>query len=315
MGMNMIDAPARAAGRARRVRARRWRIPGWALGVLLTAPGLLVIGVLIVGPLAYGAYLSLQNYSLTTGLPMEWAGVDNYTTVLTDPQFYAALRNTTIYTVAATVTELILGFGLALLLYRLSRAQQVFRTVFSLPLMMAPLVMGLLWRFLYNPELGAINQVLRLLGWSHGGVPWLTDPTWALISVIIVDIWATTPFVIIVLLSGLVVLPQEVMEAAAIDGCGAVQRFLRITLPLMRPFILIALLVRAMDAFRVYDTVYVITQGGPANRTDVLSYYAYRTMFSNGDVGAGTASGIIILAIILAFGLVLIRLLRREALS
>lgn len=290
-------------------------MPPWAVGVALTAPGLLVIFALIAAPLGYAVYLSLQNYSLINGLPAEWTGLDNYTAVLTDPEFYVALRNTAIYTAASVSVEFVLGFGLALLLARLTRAKGLFRGIFSLPLMIAPLVLGFLWRFLYNPEFGAINQILRNLGWSHNGVPWLLDPTWALVSVIIVDIWATTPFVIIVLLAGLMALPSDIMEAAAIDGCGPWQRFRHMTLALMRPFILIVLLVRAMDAFRVYDTVYIITQGGPANSTDVLSYYSYRTMFSNGNVGEGAASGLIVLAVIVVCGLVMIRLLRREAIA
>jgi multiple sugar transport system permease protein len=171
--------------------------------------------------------------------------------------------------------------------------------------------MGLMWKFMYNDQLGVINHVLRELGDTRPPL-WLADPERALTSVIVVEIWATVPIFILLLLAGLLSIPRELYEAATIDGAGALAAFRRITLPLLRPVILVALLLRGMDAFRVFDIIFVMTKGGPALRSDVLSYYVYRTAFVDRDFGEATAVSWIMILILLAGSLALIGLIRRR---
>jgi ABC-type sugar transport system permease subunit len=165
---------------------------------------------------------------------------------------------------------------------------------------------------MYNDQLGIINHLIRTLGISDSPPQWLADPNLALFSIIIVDIWATTPLIVILLLAGLLAIPAELYEASEIDGAGPWQRFGRVTLPLLTPVILVALLIRGMDAFRVFDVVYIMTKGGPAMRSDVLSFFAYRTAFTELSIGKATATAWIMTAILLFLALILIRTLRRQ---
>jgi multiple sugar transport system permease protein len=286
-------------------------VPDSLFGFLLTLPALLIMVGVFLYPLLFSAYTSVHDFEITRPDRIRFVGLENYAEILADQQFTRALGNTLIYVLVAIPIEFGIGLGLALALATITRGRNIFRTMLVIPQMLAPVVMGLMWKFMYNDELGVINQLLRAFGVNRPPL-WLTEVPLALFSIILVEIWATIPIFVLLLLAGLLSISQELYEAAAIDGGSPWQIFLRVTLPLLRPVILVALLIRGMDAFRVFDLVYVLTNGGPANRTDVLSFYVYRIAFTEREFGLATAGAWIISGILLIGGIILMRALRQQ---
>lgn len=291
---------------------RKFNLSNAQFGALLVSPLFLILAVVVAYPLLYAVWASFQFFRLSRPDNIRFNGFDNYLSVLGDGGFRTALWHSFIYTFVAVPLELVLGMAIAMALVKLRVGRDLARTLIVIPMMLAPVVMGLMWKFMYNDQLGVINQMARALGLVQGTIPWLSSPDLALWSLIIVEIWATTPIMVILLGAGLTVIPDELYEAARIDGASSWQRFLNITLPLLQPIILVALLIRGMDAFRVFDLVYILTQGGPANSTDVLSYFLYRLNFVNLNVGQASAGSMIMLVMLIIAGLVLIHLLRKE---
>lgn len=280
-------------------------------GLVVSLPALAILALVFVYPLGYSAFQSLRFYDLARPAEAHFVGLGNYLDLLQSDDFRRALRNTLIYAGVAVPAEFALGLTLAVALAQITRGRGVIRMLLTVPMMLAPIAMGLMWKFMYNDQLGVINYLLRQLGVDRPPL-WLSDPNIALFSIIAVDIWATTPIVILLMLAGLLSIPADYYEAAKIDGSGAISSFLHITLPLLKPAILVTLLLRGMDAFRVFDVVYVLTQGGPAFRTDVLSLFAYRLAFTHRSVGDATALAWIMTAILLVAAIVLIGLLHRQ---
>jgi multiple sugar transport system permease protein len=293
-------------------RPRRFQLSNAGFGLLLIVPAFLILLTIYVYPLAYSAYMSLHNFYLPRPQDFAFVGLDNYLQVVTSSEFQRALLNTLIYAGVAVPIEFLLGLILALALANITQGRGVIRMLLTVPMMLAPIVMGLMWKFMYNDQLGVINHIIRSLGITDRPPLWLADPNLALFSIVIVDIWATTPLIVILLLAGLLSIPAEFYEAAEIDGAGLWHRFRRVTLPLLTPVVLVALLLRGMDAFRVFDVVYVMTKGGPAMRSDVLSFFAYRTAFTELSIGRATATAWIMTLILLVFALLLIRTMRRQ---
>jgi multiple sugar transport system permease protein len=310
----MTDITQLQRGRVGAASARRGRhfhfSDGW-FGFVITIPALLIMLVVFIYPLLFSAYTSLHDFEITRPDRTRFIGLENYVTILQDDQFQRALGNTLVYVFVAVPIEFVIGLTLALALATIQRGRGIFRTLLVIPQMLAPVVMALMWKFMYNDELGIINHVLRELGVSRPPL-WLTETPLALFSIIIVEVWATVPIFVLLLLAGLLSIPQEYYEAAAIDGASPWQMFLRVTLPLLQPVILVALLIRGMDAFRVFDLVYVLTNGGPALRTDVLSFFTYRIAFTEREFGLASAGAWIISLILLIGGLSLIGLMRRR---
>ncbi len=297
----------------RRPPGRGWRLSNAGFGLLIVLPALVVLLAVFVYPLVYSALQSFQFYDLARPQETRFVGGDNYVAIVQSHEFQRALQNTAIYAGVAVPIEFVLGLGLALALAQITHGRGLMRMLLTLPMMLAPIALGLIWKFMYNDQLGIISYLIRTLGIARRPPLWLTDPDIALFSIIAVDIWATTPIVVLILLAGLLSIPSEYYEAAMIDGGGAITSLVHITLPLLRPAILVTLLLRGMDAFRVFDVVYVLTKGGPAFRTDVLSYYAYRLAFTERSVGEATALAWIMTILLLAAGLVLVRLVGQEA--
>jgi ABC-type sugar transport system permease subunit len=300
-----MNRPLRSAGRA-------WRLSNAWFGGLVIVPALAVLLTVFVYPLGYSVYQSLRYYDLARPQDAGFVGLDNYVEHLRSDEFHRALENTLIYAGVAVPIEFVFGLALALALAQITHGRGVIRMLLIVPMMLAPIAMGLMWKFMYNDELGVINHLIRQTGLVDRPPLWLSDPDIALFSIIAVDIWATTPIVVLLLLAGLLSIPSDYYEAAKIDGGGAWSSFWHITLPLLRPAILVTLLLRGMDAFRVFDIVYVMTKGGPAFKTDVLSFFAYRTAFTDRAIGEAAALAWIMTAILLAAGLILIRLLHRQ---
>ena len=267
-----------------------------------------VMMVLIFGiPLLFSLYLGFQGWSPDQALfSGNFAGLDNYNDLLTDPQFIKSLSVTCIYTVTTVATELAFGLGIALLLDIDLPWIGFFRTALVVPMMITPIVAALCWKLLLDPDHGVINY------WIGSHIVWLGRPDTALISVMVVNLWQNAPFVAVLLLAGLRSLPSEPVEAAAIDGASRVQVFWHITLPLLKPYIVVALLLRTIFEFRAFDNIYVMTSGGPANATMTLSMFTYLASFVRFDLSLGAAASWLMLLMCLLLCLFFIAVIRRR---
>ena len=276
------------------------------LPYLFLAPAVAVLLSLSIYPLIYSLSVSLQVES-TKGV--RWS-FGNFQRLLSDNFFLSAMGHTFIYAAAALVCEFLLGLGLALLLNSRIRGRALFRASLLVPMMLPPVVVGVVWRLMLNPDFGAINGTLKGFGFNTDALTWTASPRLALLSVIVVDIWQWTPFVFLVLLAGLQAIPQEPYEAAKIDGSSRWQTFRYVTLPLLKPAILIALLLRTMDLLRVFDQIFILTEGGPGFATETISLYIYRTAFRFFDFGYAAAMSFVLLAITNVISVVYIRFLQ-----
>ncbi len=234
------------------------------------------------------------------------------TILIDDPNFYNSLRVTVIFVGAAVGIEFVLGFILALLINREFSGGRVISAFLVTPMMMTPVVAGLMWRMFYHPEFGVLNYVLHVFRVGDKPLEWIADPNLALWSILIVDIWQWTPFVFLIMLSGLRALPKEPFESAVVDGASSWQMFRYITVPLLQPAIVVAVLIRCIDAFRIFDKVFVLTMGGPGSTTEVLSLYTYLTGFRYLSTGYAAALSYILLIIIVVISTFFIRVVVRS---
>lgn len=244
-------------------------------------PALLLLAAVTIYPLIQVINLSFQRRLLIFDV-VEFVGLQNYIFLLEDERFWDALNNTAYFTTLSVTCELILGLAFALLLNRTFFGKGVARAFILVPWAIPTVVSAKMWEWMYNTDFGIFNY---LLGTK---INWLGDPQWALNAAIFMDVWKTTPFVAIILLAGLQVIPRDLHSAARVDGAGSVRLFLSITLPLLKPVILIVVIFRCLDAFRIFDAVYVLTGGGPANTTETLSIYTYKVLFQTLQFGYGS---------------------------
>jgi multiple sugar transport system permease protein len=274
--------------------------------ILYVAPAVVVLVAVTIVPLFYLLYNSLTDYDLRRAyLGKTFIGLGNYRAMLQDGIFWDSVRVGLMATVGVVVVELTLGMALALLFNREFPGKRVLRSLFLLPLITTPVVVGLTWRMLYNSDLGMINYVLGTLGLP---TPiWLASTQMALPSVIITDTWHAVPFVTLMFLAGLQSLPAEPNEAAKVDGASTWRRFIDITLPQLRPLIFLALIFRATDAIRMFDIIYVMTSGGPANATQTLNLYAYKVGFQFLDIGYGSALAVVLMLVCIGISFVLVK--------
>jgi multiple sugar transport system permease protein len=268
---------------------------------LLAAPAMAILAGVAVLPVLAALWLSLHR-SILIFHEQSFIGIANFRFLVTDGRFWSALGTTAYFTAAAVGTELLIGLPVAMLL---QRGSGVFRAAILLPWAIPTAVSARMWAWLFNADYGLLHRLLP-------GVDWLGSPRTALHAAILVDVWKTTPFVALVLLAGLVAIPADVVKAARVDGASPTRIFFSITLPLLKPAILLALLFRSLDAFRVFDAIYVLTEGGPANATETLSIYAYKTLLRSGDFGYGSALSVATFACVLAIGLAFVRFLGRD---
>ena len=275
----------------------------------LLAPALLILVLTTTAPLVYLLWTSLQRVDLSMPWLAGFAGVDNFVRMRGDPRFWGSLWLTLIYTGTTVVLQVAIGLALALLVLQIPRGQGALRVAAILPIVLAPVVVGLFWRtFVLSPDFGLVDLVTRALG--LGSHNWLGDPRLALISVIAIHTWQWTPFAFLVMLASLSSLPPDIFEAARIDRANAWQRFRRITLPLIRPAIVIVLILRTMIALSAFAAIFAATGGGPGTATEILNLYAYRTSFSELNLGYGAALAVVLLAITLAISFLMFRLRR-----
>ncbi len=295
---------------APRVAKRHWRRQ--MEPVFYIAPAFLVLIVILIYPLAYSFWLTFHRWTLrdfVNGVP--WVGLQNYINLFSNPDFLNSLRVTATFVICAVGIEFVLGMGLALLLNHNLFGKGVIRALILLPMMCTNVVIGLTWRLLFNYQFGIINFYLTQLNLPP--VEWLSAPNVAMFTVIIVDVWNTTSFVALLLLAGLQSLPDEPFEAARIDGASAVQSFWYITLPLLRPSILVALLWRLIDTFRIFDVIWLLTAGGPAHSTETVSIYVYNYGFKSFDLGYASAASYIMIFIMLIIAAFLARNIGRSS--
>jgi multiple sugar transport system permease protein len=275
----------------------------------LLAPALLILVLTTTAPLVYLLWTSLQRVDLSMPWLSGFAGLDNFARMGGDPRFWGSLWLTLIYTGTTVVLQVAIGLALALLVLQIPRGQGALRVAAILPIVLAPVVVGLFWRtFVLSPDFGLVDLVTRALG--LGSHNWLGDPKLALISVIAIHTWQWTPFAFLVMLASLSSLPPDIFEAARIDRANAWQRFRRITLPLIRPAIVIVLIMRTMIALSAFAAIFAATGGGPGTATEILNLYAYRTSFSELNLGYGSALAVVLLAITLAISFLMFRLRR-----
>jgi multiple sugar transport system permease protein len=268
------------------------------------APAALIMAVALLYPVLQSIWLSFHQWAIGSPLSSaRYIGLENYQILLTDPNVWASIRVTLVFAFAVVVVEVVLGVALALVLDRQIRGMSLFRTIFILPMMVAPIVVGLVWRYLYNEQFGPFTTGLKALGLPT--IPWLSSPDMALISVIIADVWQWTPFIFILSLAALQSLPASAIEAARIDGATRWQTILYVKLPLMTPVIVVAALLRLIDAFKVLEVIYILTEGGPGLSTEILSLHIYKTAFTSQQLGRAAALSNILLLIVLSLTLAL----------
>lgn len=264
-------------------------------------PALLLVAVTAFYPIIYSFYLSLTNYRFGT-VDIRIVGLDNYVKAFTTGDYIEALRITLAFISVSVLIELFFGLGAALLLNSIVKGTRIVKALITLPITITPLAAGLMWKWIFEPEVGIANYVLTLFGFSKQ--MWLGIPALAFWAIVFTDIWRQTPFVIIVLLAGLSAIPSTLYEAAVIDGAGSWISFRHITLPYLRPAIFVVLLSLTATAFKVFDTVYILTHGGPASATEVLSFLIYRTGFKFSQLAYASALSYLMLIISLIISVV-----------
>jgi multiple sugar transport system permease protein len=281
------------------MRARR--IPA---GLPWVLPALLVLVALSIYPLIYAVKVSLTTSS-GAFTPA------NFTRLFQDRLFAISAAQTIVFTLVALGIEFALGLALAVLIDSLARGRTFFRAGLLTPMLLPPVVAAVAWRLIYNPQFGVLNGTLRVLGFNTSALTWTSGENSALLSVILVDVWEWTPFLFLLLSAGLQAIPPEPLEAARIDGARAWQIFRDVTLPLLKPTIVLALLLRAMDLMRIFDQIFILTQGGPGTATETVSLYIYRTAFRFSNFGYAAAMSFVLLAATMLFSRGLIKLVRR----
>lgn len=256
-------------------------------GYRFILPALTIITLVAVYPIIHVFILSLQRRMLIFGIN-RFAGLDNYLFLLGDDRFWNAFRNTLYFTIVSVSLEMLIGLAIAFILQPPFKLRGLVRACVLIPWAIPTAVSARMWEWIYNTDFGILNYLLGVK------INWLGSPFWALNAAVMMDVWKTAPFVAILLMAGLQVIPKEMYQAARIDGAGSWAVFRHITLPLLKPVILVALIFRSLDAFRVFDAVYVLTGGGPANSTETLSIYAYKVLFQTLQFGYGSTLSVVV---------------------
>ena len=277
-------------------------------GFLLTLPGLATLFIIIIFPLVFTIITSFYDYTLLNPNHDDFVGLENYQEVLEEEYIGHSVIVTIQFVLATVFIEFVIGFALALALDKVQRFKSIYYLILLAPLMINPVVVGLMWRMILHTELGIMNYLLKLI--SINRVNWLGDSDIAFWTIVFVDIWHQVSFMTILLLAGLAALPREPYEAARMDGASALRCLIYITLPLMRPVIIVALLLRLIFAVKTFDIIYIMTKGGPGIATDLVSYFIYRAAFFSLDIGRASALSVGLLVIVLLLTFYLYKYMR-----
>lgn len=304
-----MTSSARPDGTGQSRRHRKSRGNG-GLALALLAPAALVVFGLVTYPVVRTVWLSLHRVlSPMPTAPQEFVAFKNFGNALTDGDLISATGHTAYFTLVSTAAEIVLGILLGLLMAQKLRFRWLLRAAILMPWALPTVVSASMWRYLFNADYGPINALLTQLGIIDTYQSWLGTPTSAMNMIVIADVWKNTSIVAFFVLAGLAVIPTEINEAAAVDGASSLRRFFSITLPLLRPVIMVVLVLRTIEAFKVFDIVYVMTRGGPAGGTTTIAVYAYQTAFSNQNFGYGSAIALLIVLVVLILALAYIRML------
>lgn len=308
----MSDIVAVRPVNARQLLSTRLRKRG--VPVLFVLPAVLILLVITVFPLLYEVRLAFMSWELTTNASPQFIGVQNFITILTkDGRFWSSMRVTVILMFFGVAIQLSIGTGLALFLNRLERWRTLLVSLFLIPVMIAPVVAGFQFRMIYNDQFGPLNYVIDLLTFGQWqGVAWTADPRTALFAIMMTDVWQWTPFLMLIVLAGLQSIPIDLYEAAEVDGASAWQSFWRITVPLLLPVVVIGLLIRAMDSFKLFDIIYLVTGGGPGDITETISFYTYLQGFKFFSLGYTAAMAFIQLIVIIFIAQAFLRFQKRQ---
>ncbi len=273
------------------------------LPFILLLPSLIVMAFVVCYPMLYSLFISFTNYTLlSTGAP-KFVGFKNYVTLFKDPIFGRALLRTILYMLIAVNSEFILGLLIANAMSHVIKGQGILRTIIMMPMMFAPVLVGFMFKWIFNDQVGLVNNILYEIYGRPVIIPWLIKKPLGFITILIAEIWMNTPFMVIIFLAGIMAIPQEILEAADVDGATEWQKFFHVTVPSLMPFIYIAMAVRSLDIAKAYDLVSIMTGGGPAHRTELIWTYVYRLAFTSQKFALGSAMSYItvILAVLFTY--------------
>jgi raffinose/stachyose/melibiose transport system permease protein len=302
-----VSAGSKGSPSAKKSRDRLRFLP-W----VFLAPALIIYSVVVVYPMLFSAYLSFFRWDGVAPKKI-FVGFQNYVTLLTRNEvFWVALKNNAIWLMAALLVPTSIGLGLALVLNSRFRGSHIFRSIFYFPAVLSLAVVGLIWTWIYHPDLGLANQLLNALGLKVLKRNWLSDPQIAIYPVILAATWNAVGLPMLLFLAGLQTIPPEMHEAAKVEGAGPIRRFLYVTFPLLRETTLIVLAITSINALKAYDIVYAMTNGGPANRTQLLSTWMYFLTYNYNEVGLGTAIAVVLFSLTLIFAIPYIRMMTRK---
>lgn len=269
---------------------------------LLLLPAILTLLFVVLVPLLFSFYTSFTGYRLIRPDSLwQWVGLRNYQRIFADGDFWSAFGRTIIFLTIALNVEFLLGLGIALLINKITWGQRTLRTIMMFPMMFSPILVGYQFKFVFNDNIGILNNALQALGLSDGAIPWLVDKYLANFAIIFAEVWMSTSVFAILLLAGLFAMPRDPLEAAKVDGCNPWQVFRHITLPFLMPFVFIAMTIRSLDVARAYDIVDVMTGGGPAGRTELLWTLIARTGYDNARMGQANAMAYVSILLSIAF--------------
>lgn len=276
----------------------RRRLPEW---FVLLLPAIIVIAAVVLIPLLFSLYSSFTPYKLTRPSTLwKWVGTFNYEKILSETKFWAAFGRTVLFLAIVLNLELLLGLGIALMMNKVTWGQRTLRTILMFPMMFSPILVGFQFKFIFNDNIGLVNNVLQSMGFNVA-LPWLVDGKLAMFSIMFAEIWMSTSVFAILILAGLFAMPRDPMEAAKVDGCTPWQSFRHITLPFLMPFIYIAMTIRSLDVARAYDIVQIMTGGGPARRTELLWTLMSRTGYVDARMGLANAMGYVSILLSILF--------------
>jgi multiple sugar transport system permease protein len=284
---------------------RRYGTSERRFAALMLTPSLVVIAIVAAYPIGYAVWLSLNQYSVKVAGLSRFVGFDNYTAALKSSEFWSATRTTFVFTAISIGLELVIGIGMALAMHQAFKGLAILRTVVLVPWAILTVVTAITWRTLFEPDLGLASVVLNKVGLFSPQAGWLGERGYALAVMVLADVWKTAPLMALLLLAGLQVIPEDVYDAAKVDGASTWQRFTRITLPLLRPAILVALIFRTLDALRIFDLPFVLTQG--ANGTTTLSVFSYQQFSNDRLIGQGSTLAVLTFVIVMAVSFLYIR--------
>jgi putative chitobiose transport system permease protein len=281
-------------------------LQSWLTPYLFLLPALLMLSLTVFWPALQAFYLSFTRYEYDLTQVPEWVGLANFRRLGSDRLFWQTLRNTVVYLLGVVPILVLMPLGLAILVNQKLRGMRWFRVAYYTPVVISMVVAGIAWRWLYA-ENGLLNQFLKLLPWGGGpeneGIPWLTSPAWAIFSVMAVTVWKGLGYYMVIYLAGLQAIPADLYEAAAIDGSDGLSKHWDITVPLMKPYLLLVAVISAISATKVFEEVYIMTQGGPRNSSKTIVYYLYEQAFQDLEMSYACTIGLVLFLLILGLSI------------